>query len=177
MRPMLDDLALPQVQEILTHNVRRLAEHKPPGMAGSLLQNMGRKPTGIVLWGFALGDTARTFLESLDEMFKAGAPLPFTSDIVADAELEQVVIDDLRWEEIAGKPDRYAYLLTLREYIEPTEPADLSVLDAEILDEAAGLMEDMIEGLDLLPFFDTGLEQFVEPMGDFLEELQNLNSQ
>ena len=36
MRPMLDDLDLPQVQEIATHDRRVLAEHKPPGMAGSV---------------------------------------------------------------------------------------------------------------------------------------------
>ncbi len=177
MRPMLDDIELPQVQEILTHHVRRLAEHKPPGMAGSLLQNLGRKPGGIVVWGFALGDNARDFLETLSERFKAGAPVPFTSDIVADANLDRVVIDDLRWEEVAGKPERYAYLLTLREYIEPTAPAETSAIDAETLDEAAGLMEDMIDAIDLLPLFDTGLEQFVQPMTQFLEQLQTLSDE
>ena len=174
MRPILDDLELPQVQEILTHDLRRLAEHKPPGMPGSLLQNLGRKPTGIVLWGFALGSNAKPFLESLAEKFKAGDPLSFTGDIVADAEIEQVVIDDLKWEEVAGKPDRYAYLLTLREYIEPTEPEDLSLLENEILEDAAGIMDDVIDAIDLLPFFETGLDQFVEPMSNFLDELQEL---
>ena len=37
MNPMLDDLALPQVQEIAVIERRTLAEHKPPGMDGSLL--------------------------------------------------------------------------------------------------------------------------------------------
>ena len=38
MRPMLDDLELKLVQEIDTYELRTLAEHKPPGMSGSLLQ-------------------------------------------------------------------------------------------------------------------------------------------
>ena len=45
MRPMLDDLELPQVQQVVTYERRALAEHKQPGMAGSLFQNMGRRPT------------------------------------------------------------------------------------------------------------------------------------
>ena len=43
MRPMLDDIELPQVQEIAAYDRRMLAEHKPPGMDGSLLQNLGRQ--------------------------------------------------------------------------------------------------------------------------------------
>jgi len=59
MRPMLDDLPLPQVQEISTNEQRALAEHKPPSMAGSLLQNMGRRPTHLTLWGVASGPEAK----------------------------------------------------------------------------------------------------------------------
>lgn len=175
MRPMLDDLELPNVQEIAVHDQRALAEHKPPGMDGSLLQNLGRRPAHLVLWGVASGPDVIDFVEALDGKFKAGQPLPFIADILADAEIEEMVIDDLQWQEVAGKPERQAYVLTLREYIEPVEPEDLSLLDSDILDEAGELIDDLAEGLDIGLDFATGLEQFVSPLGDLLRRLQEAN--
>ncbi len=175
MRPMLDDLELPQVQEIATHDRRALAEHKPPGMAGSLLQNMGRRPTRLVLWGVATGPEALDFVEQLDGKYRAGEPVPFTADIVAEAEIEEMVIDNLQWQELAGKPERFAYVLTLREYIEPVEPEDTSFLDTDILDEAQDLIDDLVDGLDIGLDFVTGLERFVSPLGDLLARLVEFN--
>jgi hypothetical protein len=150
MRPMLDDLELPQVQEIATHERRALAEHRPPGMEGSLLQNLGRRPARLVLQGVATGPEALEFVEELDGKFRAGEKVTFISDIVAEAEIEEMVIDDLRWQELAGKPERFAYVLTLREYIEPVEPEDTSFLDAEILDDALDIMDTLTTGLEIV---------------------------
>ena len=172
MHPMLDDIELPQVQEITTHEQRVLAEHKPPGMAGSLLQNLGRRPTRLVLWGVATGTEAQSFIEKLDNKFRDGQPVPFTADIVADAEIEQMVIDDLRVQDLAGKPQRYAYVLTLREYIKPPEPEDTSFLDTDILDDAQNIMDDLVAGLDTGLGFATGLEEFVSQLSDLLSRLQ-----
>jgi len=172
MRTMLDDLELPNVQEIATHDRRVLAEQKPPGMAGSLLQNMGRRPARLVLWGVATGPEALEFVEELDGKFRTGDPVPFVADIVAEAEIEEMVIDDLEWQELAGKPERFAYVLILREYIEPDEPEDTSLLDSEILDDAEGLINDLVEGLDIGLDFATGLERFVSPLGDLLARFQ-----
>ena len=96
MHPMLDDLELPQVQEITTYDRRMLAEHKPPGMAGSLLQNLGRRPGSLVLWGVKTGPDALAFIEDLNGKFRTGAPLPFVADIIADAAIAQMIIDDLQ---------------------------------------------------------------------------------
>lgn len=172
MRPMLDDLELPQVQEIGTYERRALAEHKPPGMDGSLLQNLGRRPTRLVLWGVATGPEALDFIEKLDGKFRAGQPVPFAADIVADAEIQKMLIDDLRLQELAGKPQRFAYVLTLREHIEPVEPEDTSFLDTEILDDARGLIEDLVDGLDIGLDFATGLERFLPTLSDLLARLQ-----
>lgn len=176
MRPMLDDLELPQVQEISTLDRRSLAEHKPPGMAGSLLQNLGTRPTRLVLWGVASGPQALEFVETLDEKFRAGAAVPFAADIVADAEIQAMLIDDLRWQELAGKPQRYAYVLTLRAYIEPVEPEETGLLESDILDDATNLVDDLVAGLDIGLDFLTGLERFVAPLGAMLERLSAFNS-
>jgi hypothetical protein len=175
MHPMLDDIELPQVQEITSHEKRVLAEHKPPGMAGSLLQNLGRRPTRLVLWGVAAGTEAQNLIDKLNDKFRAGEPVPFTADIVADAEIEEMIIDDLRVQDLAGKPERYAYILTLREYIEPVEPPETSFLDTDILDDAQNLMDDLVAGLDIGLDFATGLENFISPLGDILSRLQQFN--
>jgi hypothetical protein len=169
---MLDDLELVQVQEIGTYDRRVLAEHKPPGMEGSLLQNLGRRPVRLSLWGVATGEEAMQFIEKLQEKFRAGAPVDFIADIIADAEIEKMVIDDLQMQDLAGKPDRYAYVLTLREFIEPKEPEDTAVLDASILEDAAGLIDDLVNGLDAAQAFASGLEQFTSSLTDIMARLQ-----
>jgi hypothetical protein len=170
---MLDDIELPLVQEIATHDRRVLVEHKPPGMAGSLLQNLGRRPVRLTLWGVATGSEALEAIEQLQAKFQAGEPLSFVSDIVVDAEIETMIIDDLQLQELAGKPQRYAYVLTLREYIEPVEPEDTSLLDAEILDDAQNLVGDLVNGIDLAADFATGLEQFLPQLSNLLTRLQD----
>lgn len=175
MRPMLDDITLPQVQTLRLRDARALAEHRAPQMDGTYFQNMGRHATAILVAGIASGPEADDFLASLTEKFDAAEPLPFVADIVTDAEIEQVLIDDFKTRETAGKPDRYAYALVLREYQEPVQPEDVSALDDIIGDEATDLLDDLVDGLDLLPEFDTGLERFVEPLSGLLSRLQDLN--
>jgi hypothetical protein len=175
MRPLLDDIELVQVQEIGTYDKRALAEHKPPGMAGSLLQNLGRRPARIVLWGVATGDKALEFTQKLDDKFRAGKPVPFIADIVSESQIQQVLIDDLRLQDLAGKPERYAYVLTLREFIEPVEPEDAPLLDDSILDEAQSIMDQIAAGLGAGLNLPTGLERFVAPLGELLSRLQKTN--
>lgn len=175
MRPMLDDLELSQVQQIATFDRRELAEHKPPGMSGSLLQNLGRQPTSLLVGGVASGPQALQFIEQLDEKFRAGNPVPFVADILNATDIEQMLIADLKVRDLAGKPLRFAYVLTLREHIEPVEPEPAGLLDAEILDQAGDLLDDLVEGLDLGFDFNTGLERFIEPLTGLLERLRDFN--
>lgn len=175
MRPMLDDLALPQVQILRLHDRRRLAEHRAPTMDGSYLQNLGRSAGAIAVAGVASGPTAQAFLEALSAKFDAGVPVSFVSDIVADAEIEAVLIDDFKVRDLAGKPERYAYALVLHEHREPAEPEDLSALQDDLLGDAGDLIDDLVEGLDLSLDFTTGLERFVGPLTEMLGRLQALN--
>lgn len=171
MKPMLDDLELTHVQEISTYDHRALVEHKPPGMAGSVLQNLGRRPTRMILWGVASGPDALTFTQKLDKKFRAGKPAPFSSDIVKDSNIDQVLIEGLQFEELAGRPQRFAFVLKLQEYIKPVEPADASLLDTSILDDAKNLMDGIVNGLSIALNFATGLEKFIPEMSDLLARL------
>jgi len=176
MQPMLDDLELPQIQVIRTYDKRMLSEHRAVGMDGSFLQNMGRKPACLMLAGIASGVEALEFIEKLDDKFNQGEAVTFITDIVADSEIEEMLIDDLKLEELAGKPNRFAYVLTLREFIEPLEPESTTALNNTILDDASNLLEDLVDGLDLGLSFPTGLEQFVQPLSGLLTRLQEFGS-
>jgi hypothetical protein len=172
MRPMLDDLELPQVQRIDTYDRRSLAQMRAPGMAGTLMQNLGRRPTRLILSGVATGPDAITFAKKMDEKFRARKPLPFTADIIADAKIDKVLIDDLRLQDLAGNPERFAYVLSLQEFIEPAEPAEVPDLDTNILGDATNLIGGLVNGLKGGEAFATGLEKFATSMGDFLKRLQ-----
>jgi hypothetical protein len=163
VRPMVDDVELELVQEITTYDLRNLAEHKPPGMDGSLLQNLGRRPTRLVLWGVATGPDALQTTQKLDEKFRAHQPVSFTADIVNDAEIQKMFIDDLKVQDLAGKPERFAYVLTLREFIEPVEPAttagpldtsalgdSLDQLNTDVLSDALSQLNNLTSGLEIL---------------------------
>ncbi len=172
MRPMLDDLELPLVQEISTFDRRTLAEYKPPGMDGSIIQNLGRNPSCILLWGIACGDESRDFLDKLETKFKAGSPVPFTADIVTDSNIDDVLIDNLRLQELAGKPDRFAYILTLRQHQVPVEPEDVSGIDTSLLSDAIDQISGLVDGLDAALAFASGLQRFIPQLGDLLGRLE-----
>lgn len=171
MRPMIDDLELPQVQVIDSRDHRDLVEHLPPGSEGSLLQDLGREATWVALRGLASGVEARRVVERLGEKLRRGEPLPFTADIVTSRGLEAVLIEDLRLRELAGKPDRFAYVLILREYLEPPAVEDVSFLNDEILADATSLVDNLVTGLDLGLGLLTGLERFVSPLEEMTSEL------
>lgn len=171
-RPILDDLELTQVQEVATLDHRVLPELKPPGMDGSVLQNLGRRPTRLVLWGVATGPEARTFIEKLDGKFRAAKPVPFATDIIADAKIDQMLIADVRFQELAGRPQRFSYIVTLNEFIKPVEPEDTSAVDTSILGDAAGLAKSLVGGAGAGAAFLSGLEPFVSRLGDLLTRLQ-----
>jgi hypothetical protein len=176
VRPVLDKLELPQVQEVVTLERRELAEHKPPGMAGSLLQNMGRRPLRVSLWGVAIGAKALSFLEKLNQISEAGKPVAFAGDIVADTRIEKVLLERVEAQELAGKPQRYAYVLVLREYLEPVKAASTAPVDAAAAADASKRLGDLLPGLTAGAGFLSGLERFVVPLSHSLDQLQQFNA-
>ncbi len=172
MRPMLAGEELPQVQDLETSDLRAVAEHKAPGKDGSMLQNLGRAPTGVTVRGVATDPTALELVERLKTQLRTGKPLAFVADITDSTSVEEVLLDDVQVRQLAGRPDAYAYVLTLREYIEPVEPADTSALEADILGDAGDLLDGVLDGLDLAVPFATGLDAFVTPLTELLGRLQ-----
>jgi len=100
----------------------------------------------IALWGVAVGPDALDFAAQLDGKFRAGKPLPFSADIVADARIANVLIEDLRLKELAGKPQRISYVLALVEAIAPVNPAPAAGTDAQIRGDAQQRIQDIVAG-------------------------------
>jgi hypothetical protein len=134
IKPMLGDLELSLVQRIETIEEQVLVDHAVPGLAGSLIQRLNRNPTQVRLHGVITSDEAKEGLEKLREKFHAAEPLLFAADIMAATEVQQVLIADLEVEELAGKPDRFEYWLTLKEYIPPPpdEAAAMQAVDQAV---------------------------------------------
>lgn len=168
MRPMLDGIELPQVQEISSYDRRALAEHKPPGMSGSLLQNLGRRPARLVLWGVLTGPEALDNTQKLEDKFRAAKPVPFTADILKDSQVESMLIEDLKLQELAGKPERFAYVLTLREFIKPVEPAAAPSVDTDVLGDALDQLNSLTSGFEILG----QLSDVIGRLAKLTEELQ-----
>jgi hypothetical protein len=158
--PMLGDIELRTIQHIKTLERRALVEHRPPGMAGSIFQDLGRFATTVKLTGVLFGETARTDLETLRQKFQAAEPLSFTADITTATEIVDVLIEDLRVVEVAGRPNTFVYQIMLRESPPPPPPPDLLAgVNTDILGDAQGLFDQavslaaVINSLDDVPDF------------------------
>jgi len=103
---------------------REVVEHRIPGMEGGVLQDMGRSPVRIDFDGLVYGKDAKEVLKELRARFKAGKPMPFTSDLTAVTDITQVIIENLDIFDVSGSPQNYKYRIKLREYIPPKKKDD-----------------------------------------------------
>lgn len=178
MRPALDSVELPQVQQVRTVDQRSLAEHRAPGSEGSLVQDLGRAPTTVIVLGVATDPKALDTVTELHKRLRGTGAVPFVADIVTGTRIEQVVVDDLRVAQAAGLPERYAYALVLREFVPVPEPATAATIAAatagDIAAEAGDLVDGLLSGMELARLLTTGLEPFVGRLTGLLDELTTL---
>lgn len=154
IKPVLDKWEIKGLQEIRTTENRALVEHKIPGMAGSLLQDMGEIPTSITIVGTLQGDEVRDeLLEELRKKFVAGEPVPFMADITTETDVQEVIIENFQVTEVAGSANPCQYLIKLKEYI-PPPPPPAAITMAEIqtgIDlEAGSLIDGLANNMSLI---------------------------
>ena len=152
VKPMLGDWEVPHIEEIGSLERRSFVEHQVPGQTQSLYQDMSATPTRIAIMGSLYGDEDRdAFLEEVRTKFRAGEPLTFVADIVSATELQYVVIEQLRFEQSATRPDEIAYSIAIRQSPPPPPPPDpLGGLDTGLLDQAGGFLDTVTGALDAL---------------------------
>jgi hypothetical protein len=186
VHPMIDQWEPPFVERISSLEARRLVTLPVAGLSGDLHQDLGRGALSVEIVGSLNGDEARDqFLADLRAKFLAGDPVDFVADIVKESELEQVLIEELEMEEVAGSTDAFRYRIVLREYTEPPSPpapaADLDVdLDADLgldLLDLPAIVADIPKIGDLLSPVKTAaqnLKSELSKSGALLDPLKNL---
>jgi outer membrane protein OmpA-like peptidoglycan-associated protein len=120
---MLDTFELPQVQAIEGAEREALQQHGVPALEGDFLQDLGRRATRVALSGVLTGAEAADQLRTLREKHRAASPIPFVADIATATTLGQVLIEELGIRELAGRPERFEYAISLIEYAPATPPS------------------------------------------------------
>lgn len=121
-RPILGELELQLVQKIETEGDQDLEQHSVPALDGDFFQIQGRRATRITLTGAVVGEEAAQSLADLRRKFDEGQPTTFVSDISTATQVDEVLLEEMGVRELAGRPQRFEYALTLREYTEASPP-------------------------------------------------------
>lgn len=151
-RPMIGEIELQLVQKIETDEDQVLVQHSVPALEGDFLQRLGRRASRIKLSGVMTGPESAESLKTLRAKFRDGEPASFVADIATATQVGDVLIEEFGVRELAGKAERFAYELTLRELIAPpapqTEPPppvppdpvppDVAELEVEVIVEGQG---------------------------------------
>lgn len=122
VRPLLGDIELQQVQKIETEADQTFAQHSIPALEGNFFQGLGRRNTWVKLSGVLTGAEVKIGLKDLRDKFRDAQPVDFIADIATATQVNQVVIEEMGVRELAGKPARFEYAFTLREYIPAPVP-------------------------------------------------------
>lgn len=115
-RTLLDEVELPQAQCVAEDDAHVLAQHAVPALEGDFLQRLERRASRVSVAGVLTGAGAREGLGRLRKQLRAAAPVDFVADITTATRVGRVLIEALEVRELAGKPERWEYALTLREY-------------------------------------------------------------
>jgi peptidoglycan hydrolase-like protein with peptidoglycan-binding domain len=123
---MLDGLELPLVQSLEGEAAEALQVHGVPALEGDFLQDLGRRATRFRLAGVLAGTDSAAALKTLREKHRAAAPVAFVADIATATRIDRVLIEELEARELAGRPERTEFKLSLVEYLpapaQPDEP-------------------------------------------------------
>jgi hypothetical protein len=136
---VLGELELGTVTELVIRERRKLARHPIPGWDGDLVQDLGSAAVEIRIRGLDHGTAADpdaapgAVLAALRAAAAAGAPLDFTASAAIAAQVEQVLIGELRVAQQAGVQDCFHYELACVQYVEPPPP-QVGGFDAGFLD-------------------------------------------
>lgn len=124
--PMIDDLELRAVQCIRQETEQDFSRHRIAGLDGTLHQKLGRRSHRVFLAGFLTPETATEDLKTLQEKSAAGDEVTFTADITTALEIENMVIESFRAEQVVGPLGQIAYSIVLAESPPLPPPAEVS---------------------------------------------------
>ena len=146
----LGNVTLEHLTRVDVREATRVVRHAVPGLSGDLGQVLGRPSVTVRLQGIFYGANAADELGSLRAAHLKGEPLDFFTEAVGEGYFAQVLITGLQVAQRAGYPDQFDFACEVMEYVEPPQPAvsdPFGALDAGLLDEAAGFMDDVQNAL------------------------------
>ncbi len=128
----------------------RFVRHAVPGQEGDATQALGRPSVQILLRGIFYGDRAADDMKTLRGHLLGREPVDFLCEITGQGYFSQVLVARLDVGQRAGRLDEFDFECALCEYVPPPPPPASSPfggLDAGLLAEAAGAMDDMQSAL------------------------------
>jgi DNA circularisation protein N-terminus len=137
-------IRLDRIHKLSTLERATFVHHHIPGLAGNVVQNLGRDSVRLRLEGIFYGPTAAEDLEALREVYKARKPVDFLAEIVGQAYFGQITLERFDVSQSAEDPDQFSYLLTVVEFVAPPEPETAPSffdVDQDILDQAQSFMD------------------------------------
>ena len=171
MAVRLGNIEIEKLTQVAVRERARIIRHDVPGLEGDLSQTLGRSSVEVVLDGIFYGADALDKLGELRALHLAYEPVDFFADAIGEGYFTQVLISRLDLTQRAGELDQYNFTCEVIEYVEPPEPAAadlMPALDAGLLDEAAGFMDDVqnaIEQVSQLADLVANAPSFGDPTG------------
>ncbi len=147
----LGNITLDRLTEVAVRERPRIVHHAVPGLEGDLSQTLGRSSVEVRLCGIFYGPDATDNLDALRRLYLGREPVDFFAEAVGEGYFAQVLIADLDVWQRAGRTGQLDYVCRVVEYVEPPEPAavdSLGGIDTELLDEAAGFVDDVQNALE-----------------------------
>lgn len=178
----LAGIQLNRVHKISTIERSALVYHRIPGLAGNLVQNLGRDSVQLQIEGIFYGIPARDDLEKLREVYKQRQPVDFLAEITGQAYFGQVILDRFEVDQAAQDPDQFSYTLIVSEYIVPPEPevaaAGFPDVDVSILAEAQSFIDiaTLPDLLGSVPEINNPVEPLSNALDDVKKATQTLNT-
>lgn len=162
----LAGVAMEQLVLIEASEGARFIRHAVPGMEGELSQDLGRPSVRIRIQGIFYGSDAPDKLATLRGHLLDRSPVDFMCELTGQGYFTQVLVDHLEVTQQAGRPDQFNYTCVVTEYVPPPPPPAsdlLGGLDAGLLDEAVGMMDDVQNALSEV----SGLVDLLSGASDF----------
>lgn len=152
IKPMLGDWEVPKISAMRTLEKRAMNGVNIPGLPGGVFQKLDAKPTRIYIAGSIFSDEQRDeFLDAIREKYNEGDPLTFVSDILTGTDVQYVVIEELKIDINAVRPDQIDYALILSESPPPPPPTSIfGDIDTGLLDQAGDFMDSVTGALGAL---------------------------
>ncbi len=167
-----------RIQDLRIDENRAIVEHRIPGSNGDIFQDLGRKPVTIAFEGIFQGKDGFSKLRDLRQKFNDGETLTFSSDAATPTDVDQVIIKNLRVNEIAGRPQFFRFAIVLKEIVErQTGLPDIQALtdiDMEIIEENSEIFENLGKSFNALLELNGDANKILDFLDDLSPEVSRL---